>query len=134
MPVVEHVVRQQFWRRLSAGRLACVGGRGQGGRVVDDEGNVRCEVCGRQYVADESSGEWLEVIVERDGRYSSPDFCSQEHAARWFSEPLPPFAAVPTMRRTTRDRLADIALAVPFIAIAGLTAIGLWTVVTWIRH
>jgi hypothetical protein len=101
-------------------------------RVVDEEGYTRCDFCARRYEPGQPSAEWLEIMVERDGRYAAPDFCSQEHAARWFSEPLPALTPITIMDRTMRDRLADITLALPFIAVAALAAIGLWTVIRWI--
>jgi hypothetical protein len=97
--------------------------------VVDHEGYTRCDVCRLRYEPGQPSADWLEVMVERDGRYASPDFCSREHAAQWFSERLAPFTATTNLERTARDRLVDVGLALPFIAVAGLAATGLWTVI-----
>ncbi|WP_432948098.1 hypothetical protein ACQPXM_12765 [Kribbella sp. CA-253562] len=71
-------------------------------------------------------------MVERDGGYASPDFCSQEHAAQWFSEPLAPLTPLTIRERTARDRVVDVGLALPYVAVAGLAATGLWTVINWI--
>lgn len=103
--------------------------------MVDDDGYTRCEVCDRRYEPGQPSADWLDVTVERDDHYANPDFCSQEHAAQWFAQPsleLEPSTPFTPMQRTTRDRLVDIALALPFIAIAAFLGIGLWTVIHWI--
>ncbi|MDX2969066.1 hypothetical protein PWY87_06365 [Kribbella solani] len=100
---------------------------------MGDEGKyTHCDVCGRRYEPGAPADGWLEVTVEGDGGYASPDFCSQAHAVRWFSESSLPLTAITIKAPTARDRLADIALALPFIAVAAFTLIGLWTVISWI--
>ncbi|MEV6282006.1 hypothetical protein [Kribbella sp. NPDC051770] len=100
--------------------------------MVDNDGYTRCEVCELRYEPGEPADEWLAVTVERDGGHATPDFCSQEHAAQWFSESLPSFEPVTIMKPTLRDRLTDIGVALPFGAVAVLAAIGLWTAIGWI--
>lgn len=97
--------------------------------------NDRCPVCQRLWT-EEDKATWLFLEITRytpDGRpgWDSEGFCSQAHAAKWLTHPLPPFQPVTYMPRKMQDRLVDVGLvalfAVPAVlACVGLVAIGMW--------
>jgi hypothetical protein len=75
---------------------------------------------------------WLHLEVTRSDDadrldFLDADFCSQEHAAEWLRRPLPAPASGPPHTVTLRDKLVDIGLALVFVLIVGLAALGLWT-------
>jgi hypothetical protein len=100
--------------------------------AVADDVEFLCEHCGRP--ADiEGDDRWLTIEIDRDKVLPLyVNFCKQDHAVDWLSQPLPPGEPTVEPPSTTKDRLIDgLLLAVPVVVLA-LVLLGLYTVVRWL--
>ena len=100
--------------------------------TVDTGDASDCAVCRRPWTDVDDGSNWLHLEVTRHDElnrldFLDVDFCSQEHAAEWLRRPLPAPASGPLHTVTTRDRLADIGLALVFALVVALALLGLWT-------
>lgn len=104
---------------------------------ADEEGADSCRHCGA--VVTDEQGVWLEVQRSVPGEddwtdYDGGSFCSQEHAAAWLAQPLPP-PERPTVEESPRRRLAEVASWTLGVLVAvyavGLMLVGSWTIVRW---
>jgi hypothetical protein len=100
--------------------------------TVDAADASDCAVCGQPWTDVDGGSHWLHLEVTRHDDsdrldFLDADFCSQEHAAEWLRRPLPaPDSGLPHTV-TLRDKLVDTGLALFFVLLVGLAALGLWT-------
>ena len=101
--------------------------------MEDTETGLRCALCERAPEKDEDN--WLDVDV----RVGEADyylwFCSQDHAAEWFRQPLPP--AESTDGTEVSDGSWDgvlfgIVFTAVMLGVLGLVGIGISTVIGWL--
>jgi hypothetical protein len=102
---------------------------------VEDDGAVRCAVCGRAWDAPEQDeAEWLTVEVT-GGLSDDPDwypsFCGRAHASVWFGRPLPPPEYLPAPARN-ESRGNGWGFAVFGGVCAVLLVVGAIAVVRWV--
>lgn len=106
--------------------------------VVQDERSV----CGFCHAPVPAVG-WIGLEVTREGVLATGQrgdlefldvvFCSQEHAASFLMEPLPPLQpqAPPPLRSPKREGLELTAIIAGGVVTFGLIGIGIWTIVQW---
>ena len=97
---------------------------------------LACALCGQPCAYVDGGVGWLHLEVTReepveDVHWWEVDFCSQAHAAEWFSRPLPsPLRGDGTRpERTAKDRLIDAGCLAAFVCLVLLLALGTWTAV-----
>jgi len=103
------------------------------------KGRGVCRFCGVPLPQDD----WIGLEISREGLLATgvrtdveslnAVFCSQEHAARFLAQPLPPLCPRPPTppRSPVREALELIAIIAGGIVTVGLVGIGAWTVVQW---
>jgi hypothetical protein len=108
-------------------------------RRVATEDWTPCYVCGvTREVGGPSDAQWLWVEVERlrGPGYWQAVFCSEEHAAKWFSPPMPPadhMGSAQTVESGGRRALRDIgctALVLGALAMMELAVFGAVSLLT----
>ena len=100
--------------------------------TVDTADASDCAVCGRPWTEVDEGSRWLHLEVTRHDAsdcldFLDVDFCSQEHAAEWLRRPLPAPASEPLHTVTSRDRLADLGLALVLGLVVAFALLGIWT-------
>ncbi len=96
-----------------------------------------CAVCGRVWREEDKDRElWLGVEVTRTDETMQSDwlygdFCSQDHASRWFTRPLPPIKPVDDapVPRTLKDRLVGLLVGLLFVWALALMLLGSYALV-----
>ncbi|GHF55821.1 hypothetical protein FHX82_002315 [Amycolatopsis bartoniae] len=99
--------------------------------MEDTETELRCALCER--TPEKEDENWLDVDVRvgEDDYYLW--FCSQDHAAEWFSRPLPPVEGAESAAVDSGDGvLFGIVFTTMLLAVLGLIGIGICTVVGWL--
>ena len=100
------------------------------GSVSDDHDEPRCGLCGGPL-----DGEWLGVEITRpdaQGKLTWMDeaFCSQDHAAAWLAEPLPPTEAMTsTPPLGWKGRVMGAAAFLVLVGAVGLRLLGSYALV-----
>jgi hypothetical protein len=111
--------------------------------VTDEVAHDERSVCGFCHEQVPEVG-WIGLEVTREGVLTTGQrgdlefldvvFCSQEHAASFLAQPLPPLRpqAPPPPRSPGREALELTAVIAGGIVILGLIGIGIWTIVQWV--
>lgn len=88
-----------------------------------------CALCERP-LDDEGDDAWLSLEVFRgEHDYFNVSFCRQEHAAEWFTKPLPPVTPVTEAPTPWWDRLGCAVAILLAVLAAGLMGLGAVTLV-----
>jgi hypothetical protein len=95
---------------------------------------ITCALCEQRCTEVDGGRGWFHLEVTReepvdDLHWWEVDFCSQAHAAEWFSRPLPsPSSGSGDVSETTwSDRLAMAGCFAVFVLLAVLSVVGTWT-------
>lgn len=87
---------------------------------------------------------WIRLAVTREGvlttgmrgglEFLDLVFCSQEHAASFLTQPLPPLRPqpLPAPRSPVREGFELSAIIAGGVVTLGLIALGIWTIVQWL--